>query len=50
MKTTSQQTATSKLVSRFDKELRTLLMNDLKAIRSVKAQMMDINANSLSAA
>jgi hypothetical protein len=50
MKTTSQQTAASKLVNRFDKEPRTLLMNDLKAIRSVKEQMNALNANRLTAA
>ncbi len=50
MKTTTSQTAASKLVTRFDKELRTLLMNDLKAIRSVKEQMSNINANRLTAA
>jgi hypothetical protein len=50
MKTTSQQTAATKLLNRFDRELKTLLMNDLKAIRSVKEQMNALNANRLTAA
>ncbi|MBD1366958.1 hypothetical protein IDJ77_24320 [Mucilaginibacter sp. ZT4R22] len=50
MKTTPSQASASKLVNRFDKELRTLLMNDLKAIRSVKEQIRAINANGLTAA
>ena len=50
MKTTTQKSATSKLVTRFDKELRALLMSDLKAIRSVKEQLMNINNGNLSAA
>lgn len=50
MKTSTQTSSASKLVARFDKELRELLMNDLKAIRSVKAQLMNINAANLNAA
>jgi|GEM_PF-7082530 len=50
MKTTSQKTSASKMVARFDRELKTLLMNDLKAIKAVKAQLMNINADRLSAA
>jgi hypothetical protein len=49
MKTTSQTTVT-KLVNRFDRELKTLLMNDLKAIRSVKEQMNAISTTRLTAA
>jgi hypothetical protein len=33
MKTVKQQPATSKLVARFDNELRNLLMEDLKVFR-----------------
>lgn len=50
MKTTTQKTSVSKLVSRFDKELRNILMSDLKAIKSVKAQLMNISADRLTAA
>lgn len=50
MKTTTSQTAATKLLNRFDRELKVLLMNDLKAIRSVKEKLKAINANRLSAA
>ena len=50
MKTTTSQTAATKLLNRFDRELKALLMNDLKAVRSVKEQMNAINATRLSAA
>jgi hypothetical protein len=50
MKTTTSQTAATKLLNRFDRELKALLMNDLKAVRSVKEQMSAINTTRLSAA
>ncbi|WP_156088749.1 hypothetical protein [Mucilaginibacter pedocola] len=50
MKTTTSQTTATKLLNRFDRELKALLMNDLKAVRSVKEQMNALNASRLSAA
>lgn len=47
---TTQNSSVSKLINRFDMELKTLLMNDLKAIKAVKAQLLNINAANLSAA
>jgi hypothetical protein len=54
MKTYSKKSV-SKLVARFDSELRNLLMDDLKAIKSVKDQLMKtldtgLNQDSLTAA
>jgi hypothetical protein len=50
MKTATQNISVSKLVTRFDRELKVILMNDLKAIKAVRDQMMAINANRLSIA
>lgn len=50
MKTTTTQISAAKLLNRFDRELKALLMSDLKAVRSVKEQMNAINATRLSAA
>ncbi|WP_165852043.1 hypothetical protein [Mucilaginibacter terrenus] len=49
MKTTKQTPAT-KLVNRFDKELMTLLMSDLKAVKAIKQKMLNINGQHLNAA
>ena len=37
---TFKKTSVIKLVTRFDNELRDLLMNDLKAIRSAKSPIL----------
>ncbi len=37
---TYKQTTVSKLVDRFDNELRTIIMNDLKAIKAAKNQLV----------
>jgi hypothetical protein len=45
---TYNKPAASKLVARFDRELRELLMNDLKALKEVKNQFVKhINNNNL---
>jgi hypothetical protein len=49
--TTNNKPAASKLVARFDRELRAILMNDLKAIKEAKNQFLNsVNNNQLSAA
>lgn len=50
MKTSTKNTSVSKLATRFDRELKVILMSDLKAIKAVRDQMMAINANRLSIA
>lgn len=45
MKTTNQKPAISKLVARFDNELREILMNDLKIIRSAKTNFLKVIKN-----
>ncbi|MDB5116232.1 MAG: hypothetical protein JWQ79_1724 [Mucilaginibacter sp.] len=46
-----QKPAISKLVARFDNELREIIMNDLKAIKGVKNQFLRaIKTESLSVA
>lgn len=50
MKANTQKSSTNKLVARFDKELKALLMSDLKAMRSVKEQLLNINQTNLNAA
>ena len=40
-------TSISKLVSRFDSDLKKLIMQDLKAINRTKNQVMDKIANSV---
>jgi hypothetical protein len=40
---THKSTSTSKLVSRFDNQLKKLLLNDLKIIRGVNAQLLSSN-------
>ena len=40
MKTINQKPAVSKLVARFDSELREILLNDLKMLRSAKNQFL----------
>jgi hypothetical protein len=48
---TYNKPATSKLVARFDKELRNLLMEDLKALKEVKNQFFSgIKSSHLSVA
>lgn len=48
---TFRKPSISKLVAKFDNELRELLMNDLKAIKQAKNQFLDnTKTNSLSAA
>lgn len=48
---TYKNTSASKLVARFDKELRNIIMNDLKAIKTAKNQIFNsITANQLTAA
>jgi len=36
-----KQTSVSKLVARFDNELKTILMNDLKNARNAKDQLLN---------
>lgn len=36
---TNRKSSTTKLVARFDNELKTLLMNDLKSIKAKAAQL-----------
>jgi len=50
-----KETSASKLVDRFDNELKAILMNDLKAIRAAKKHLMNklaqgLNQDSLTAA
>ncbi|MBE9584788.1 hypothetical protein IM792_10050 [Mucilaginibacter sp. JRF] len=48
---TFRKTSITKLVTKFDNELKELLMNDLKAIKQAKNQFVSaINNNGLSAA
>ncbi len=44
---TQKTTSISKLVSRFDNELKKLIMQDLKSINSTKNQVMDKIAQSV---
>lgn len=44
---TQKSTPISKLVSRFDNELKNLIMQDLKSINRTKNQVMDKIANSV---
>ncbi|MCJ8210356.1 hypothetical protein MUY27_11610 [Mucilaginibacter sp. RS28] len=46
MKTPSK-TSVTKLINRFDNELMNLLMEDLKAVKSAKNQLMEKIANSV---
>jgi hypothetical protein len=39
---TYNKPATSKLVARFDRELKNLLMEDLKALKQVKNQLFTV--------
>jgi hypothetical protein len=41
--TTHKNASTNKLVARFDKELKVLLMNDLKTIKGVNSQFLQSN-------
>lgn len=47
---TYNKPATSKLVARFDKELRDILMNDLNAIKVIKGRFTNNGSNLLPAA
>ncbi|GAA4319449.1 hypothetical protein GCM10023149_18130 [Mucilaginibacter gynuensis] len=48
---TYKKPSVSKLVARFDNELKNILMNDLKAIKAAKDQLLNkISADRLSAA
>ncbi|MDB5029603.1 MAG: hypothetical protein JWP71_324 [Mucilaginibacter sp.] len=47
---TRQKPATSKLVARFDNELREIIMNDLKMIRGVRSFLRVIKTEQLSVA
>jgi hypothetical protein len=48
---TYRKTTVSKLVDRFDNELKILLMDDLKAIRQIKEKLnTGLNQDSLTAA
>ena len=40
---THKSTSTNKLVTRFDKELKVLLLNDLKTVRGVNSQFLHSN-------
>lgn len=48
---TYKKPSVSKLVARFDKELKEILMNDLKALKATRNQFLNaITADHLSAA
>jgi hypothetical protein len=48
---TNQKTSASKLATRFDRELKNILMNDLKALKEAKVRFLNgINGNLLPAA
>jgi hypothetical protein len=50
MKASKTQSA-SKLVARFDSQLKKIIMNDLKALKAVKKQLINnISADNLSVA
>jgi len=49
MKATKTLSA-SKMVARFDSQLKKIIMNDLKAIKAVKARLLKLNAGQLSVA
>ncbi|MFD2148062.1 hypothetical protein [Mucilaginibacter antarcticus] len=42
MKTINQKPATSKLVAKFDNELKEIIMNDLRAIKGVKNNFLKL--------
>lgn len=44
---THKKNASSKLLIRFDNELKTLLINDLNNVRSLKAQFLHGNSQGL---
>jgi len=50
MKTLQQKPATSKLITRFDQELKQLLMEDLKAFRTKNQFVTGTNNQSVKAA
>jgi len=50
MKTLQQKPATSKLVARFDQELKNLLMEDLKAFRAKNGYPFGSNIQTVKAA
>lgn len=45
----SSQPSISKLVNRFDNELKAMLLEDLKNVRSAKNQLLDTIKQSISA-
>jgi len=45
----SRQPSISKLVNRFDNELKAMLLEDLKNVRSAKNQLLDSIKQSISA-
>lgn len=49
---TYKKTSVSKLVDRFDNELKAILMNDLKSMRAIKDQLINkgLNQDSFTAA
>lgn len=47
---TYRKPSASKLVAKFDSELKDLIMSDLKAIKAAKNQFSNQNNNSLTAA
>jgi len=48
---TYNKPSVSKLVARFDRELKNILMNDLKALKKVKNQILnEVGAERLAAA
>ena len=50
MKTLQQKPATSKLIARFDQELKQMLMEDLKAFRNKNQFVIGTNNQSVKAA
>jgi len=47
---TFNKSATSKLATRFDKELKAILINDLKAVKANREVLNTVNHTPLSAA
>jgi len=45
----SRQPSISKLVNRFDNELKAMLLEDLKNVKSAKSQLLDSIKQSISA-
>jgi len=43
-------TSANKMITRFDAQLKKILLNDLKAVKAVKAKLLALQTNQLSVA